>query len=153
MNIDLSKEQTEQIARHLNNILSDEYLLFTKLFKYHWNVTGPFFGPLHALFQAQYEELFKVIDETAERARALGEIAFGTLQEFHQHSRLKEHPGTNPKAEEMIADLVHDHEAIIRHLRSDIDVIENLRDEGTVDFLTGLLKQHEKMAWLLRAHL
>ena len=83
----------------------------------------------------------------------MGHIAFGTLKEFSQNTRLKESPGENPKAETMIADLVRDHEAIICHLRSDIDIMEQLGDQGTMDFLTGLMQQHEKMAWLLRAHL
>lgn len=152
-NIGISDEHKKTIAAHLDNILSDEYVLFTKLFKYHWNVTGPLFGQLHALFEAQYTVLFKIIDDTAERSRALGHTALGTLHEFHQNTRLKEQPGENPAAEKMIADLVNDHEAIIKHLRSDIDIIEKIGDQGTMDFLTGLMKQHEKMAWLLRAHI
>ncbi|MFL5787577.1 MAG: ferritin-like domain-containing protein [Flavisolibacter sp.] len=39
------------------------------------------------------------------------------------------------------------------HLREYIDTCqEEWRDTGTTDFLTGLLKTHEKMAWMLRAH-
>lgn len=151
-NIGLSEENKIKIVEHLNNILSDEYVLFTKLFKYHWNITGPSFGPLHALFQTQYEALFIIIDDVAERNRSLGHIALGTLQEFQKHTRLKEQPGKNPSAEQMIVDLVNDHEEIIRHLRLDIDLIEKLNDQGTMDFLTGLMQKHEKMAWLLRAH-
>ncbi|HEY9847579.1 MAG TPA: hypothetical protein V6D03_15455, partial [Candidatus Caenarcaniphilales bacterium] len=28
---------------------------------------------------------------------------------------------------------------------------ENFHDEGTADFLTGLMEQHEEMAWMLRS--
>mgnify|MGYP002785134441 CR=1 FL=1 len=149
----LSQENKIQIVEHLNKILSDEYVLFTKLFKYHWNVTGPFFGPLHTLFENQYQALFVIIDEVAERSRALNHVAFGTLKEFCQHTRLQEQPGHNPSSEKMITDLVTDHETIINHLRSDIIIVEKLGDQGTMDFLTELMQKHEKMAWLLRAHL
>ena len=44
------------------------------------------------------------------------------------------------------------HEAVIRQLRADaIECGEKFGDAGTADFLTGLLEQHEKMAWMLRA--
>lgn len=151
--IGLTLEQTKYVAGCLDRLLADEYVLFTKLFKYHWNIVGPSFGPLHKLFEEQYELLFTVIDDVAERSRALGHKALGTLQEFQAHTRLVEKPGHNPSAEEMIADLVYDHETIICQLRKEIPSIEEINDQGTVDFLSGLVKNHEKMAWLLRAHI
>jgi starvation-inducible DNA-binding protein len=46
------------------------------------------------------------------------------------------------------------YEALIRHLRVDLDTwIERYHDAGTRDFLSGLMEQHEKMAWMLRAFL
>ena len=54
----------------------------------------------------------------------------------------------------MLRDLLGDHEAVIRRLREDLEVVmEKHRDAGTNDFLTGLMEQHEKMAWMLRAFL
>ena len=54
----------------------------------------------------------------------------------------------------MIANLLGDHEAIIRQLRSDLETCaDKYHDIGTSDFLTGLMEQHEKMAWMLRAFL
>lgn len=52
----------------------------------------------------------------------------------------------------MVANLVGDHEQIIRNLREHIDQCsEEFHDEGTADFLTGLMEQHEEMAWMLRS--
>jgi starvation-inducible DNA-binding protein len=54
----------------------------------------------------------------------------------------------------MVDRLVQDHEQIIRNLREDIDrSTEEYHDEGTADFLTGLMEQHEEMAWMLRSFL
>ncbi len=54
----------------------------------------------------------------------------------------------------MIENLLADHEQIIRDLRHDVEVCaDELNDQGTADFLTGLMEQHEKMAWMLRAFL
>ena len=50
--------------------------------------------------------------------------------------------------------LLGDHETIIIHLRENIDRFdEEWKDKGTSDFITGLMETHEKMAWMLRAHL
>ena len=47
-----------------------------------------------------------------------------------------------------------DHEQIIRTLRKDADRCEDeYHDMGTNDFLIGTMEKHEKMAWMLRAHL
>ena len=41
-----------------------------------------------------------------------------------------------------------------RSLRADVDTVtDKHRDTGTADFLTGLLEQHEKSAWMLRSFL
>jgi starvation-inducible DNA-binding protein len=50
--------------------------------------------------------------------------------------------------------LLNDHEAIIRRVRGNIDVVgDKCRDVGTQHFLTGVLEKHEKSAWMLRSHL
>ena len=153
-NIDLSEEQRTGVVKILNTVLSDEYLLYTKTRNYHWNVTGPQFHDLHKFFEEQYTELSEIVDQVAERGRSLDGWAFGTMSEFSQHARLKEHPGHYPRAREMIANLLDDHEAVIRQLRSDLETCANkYHDMGTNDFLTGLMEQHEKMAWMLRAFL
>jgi len=153
-NIDLSEQQREAVVKILNVLLSDEYLLYTKTRKYHWNVVGPQFNDLHKFFEGQYEELDDMIDEVAERARSLDGWSFGTLAEFSQHARLKEEPGKYPTAREMIAALLADHEVLIRQLRIDLEACaEKYHDAGTNGFLTGLMEKHEKMAWMLRTFL
>ena len=50
--------------------------------------------------------------------------------------------------------MLEDHESIVIHLRENIDMYTNeWGDAGSGDFITGLMKKHEKMAWMLRAHL
>jgi starvation-inducible DNA-binding protein len=133
-NIGLSEEQRAGVVKILNTLLSDEYLLYTKTRNYHWNVTGPQFHDLHKFFEEQYTELSEIIDEIAERGRSLDGWAFGTMSEFSQHTRLKEHPGHYPKAPEMIANLLGDHEAVIRQLRDDLETCVDKYHDASVDF-------------------
>ena len=150
----LNQEQLNGVVTILKLVLADECLLYTKTRNCDWNVTDPQFRQLHAMFEQQFDELSDVIDKVAERSRALGAQAMDTMSEFLQYARLKEHPGKGPPATRMVAQLVDDHEAIIRTLRGDLAVCaEEFNDAGTSDFLTGLLEQHEKMARRLRAYL
>jgi len=154
VNIGLTERQREGVVEILQTLLADEFVLYTKARNYHWNVTGPQFQELHLFFQQQYEALSDVVDGVAERIRALGGNPVGTLAEFLKRTRLKEHPGKYPSARAMLAALLEDHETLIRHLRTDLQTCaEKYRDMGTSDLLTELMRQHEKMAWMLRAFL
>jgi starvation-inducible DNA-binding protein len=154
LNIGLSEEQRAGVVTILNTVLADEYLLYTKTRNYHWNVVGAQFNDLHKFFEAQYNELNEIVDDVAERTRSLGGNALGTMAEFLKYTRLKEQTGHYPDARDMLANLVADHEALICHLRVDLETCaEKYHDIGTNDFLTGLMEQHEKMAWMLRAFL
>jgi starvation-inducible DNA-binding protein len=152
--IGISEEQRKAVVRILNTVLADEFVLYVKSRRFHWNVEGPDFSELHELFQKQYEQLGDVIDEVAERARALDGIAAGSFQEYLELTRLKEEPAQRYDARGMIAALLADHEAIVRNLRRDLRTCSSEHDdEGTMDFLTGLMQAHEKMAWMLRVYL
>jgi starvation-inducible DNA-binding protein len=154
MNIGIEDGARTAVARLLNALLADEYVLYTKTRSYHWNVVGPQFHDLHAFFQTQYEALDDVVDDVAERARTLGGRALGTLAELKAEARLAEQPGERPPAGRMLATLLADHEAVIRTLRQDLVACQDRHgDAGTSDFLTGLMERHEKMAWMLRAFL
>jgi starvation-inducible DNA-binding protein len=154
VNIGIADPQRDAVVRMLDRLLADEYVLYTKTRNYHWNVVGPQFNDLHKFFESQYEALDGIVDEVAERARTLGGHALGTLAEFVKEARLAEHPGQYPDARRMLENLLADHEAVVRTLRSDLETAASAhQDMGTSDFLTGLMEQHEKMAWMLRAFL
>ncbi len=76
------------------------------------------------------------------------------MTEFLQNTNLKENPGEFPEDLKMISNLLSDHENTIKYLRkSSEECDEKYHDMGTNDFLIGLMEIHEKMAWMLRAHL
>ena len=138
----------------LTQILSDEQVLVVKLRNYHWNVVGPSFRELHTLFEEQYGILAMRIDDVAERMRALGAHATGTMAEYLQHTALREHPGRFPSADEMSVDLLSDHQTLTRYITEALErPAENTLDVGTIDMLTGLIQDHEKMSWQLSSML
>ena len=154
INIGLKDSQRKPVIDILNTLLADEVVLYIKTRNYHWNVEGPDFSETHKFFEAQYEELDEIMDEVAERARSLGGRAAGSLGEYLKLTRLGEDTGKTAGEKAMISDLLKDHESIVRQLRSDLELVAGKHgDMGTNDFLTGLMEQHEKMAWMLRSYL
>jgi starvation-inducible DNA-binding protein len=153
-NIGLSIKNLKSVTGLLSSVLSDAVVLYTKTRKFHWNVSGDSFMELHELFEKQYKILERSIDELAERINKLGAKTPGTMQEFLQMTSLRESPGKYPSRQEMIRELLKDHEAVIVQLRKLIeDCDEKYGDIGTSDFLTDLIKEHETIAWTLRRYL
>ena len=153
VSIGLDEAQRSAVAEKLNVLLANEYALYIRTQKFHWNVVGPHFGPLHKLFNDQFDAIAEYIDGVAERIRSLGFKAFGTLAEFKQNTILAEDPGKNPDSNSMIGLLLEGQEAIIKSIRPIIDLTAQVNDMGTNNFLADLLEKHEKAAWFLRAHL
>ncbi len=152
LNIGLTEEQRAGVTELLNRDLADAYLVLIKTKKFHWDVVGPQFRSLHQLWEEQYQALTANIDALAERVRTLGGFPLGTAEGFLKNASIKEEPNTIPLATEMVSQLVDDHEQIIRNLREHVDATgEEFHDQGTSDFLTGLMEQHEEMAWMLRS--
>ena len=100
-------------------------------------------------------ELEVIIDAVAERIGKLGGKTIGTMNEFSKLSRIIEHPNKYPvQRNQCLQNLLADHEILIAELRKDIDKsADENHDAGTADLLTGILQQHETIAWILRRYL
>ena len=128
-----------------------QYTLYLKTHNFHWNVTGPMFNTLHAMFMTQYTELWGAVDPIAERIRSLGHPAPGSYAQFGKLASVPDAPATPPKALEMVRILVTGHEAVARTARSLFPLADKAGDEPTADLLTQRLTVHEQTAWMLRS--
>lgn len=152
LNTGISASNSASVAEALNQVLADEFVLYTKTLNFHWNIEGRDFHALHLFLDEQYHQLQDIIDSVAERIRKVGHFASGCMQEFLDTASLEEHSGNASVSEKMLAELASDHDAIIRNTRKLIDDFDQKYDDaGSADFITGVMKQHEKMAWMLRS--
>ena len=151
--IGISEKNLDGVITTLSTALSNEMTLYIKTRKAHWNVSGESFMELHKLFENQYTQLESSIDEVAERIGKLGGKAIGTMKEYSKLTIIKEFPGKYSSSKDLIKELLKDHETIIIQLRKDIEnCSEKYKDAGTTDFITGLMEQHETIAWTLRRY-
>jgi starvation-inducible DNA-binding protein len=150
LDIGIPADKLSAITQGLSRLLADTYTLYLKTHNYHWNVTGPQFNTLHAMFMTQYTELGLAVDEIAERIRALGAWAPGSYSDYARLSTVKEASGV-PSAEAMVAELAADQATVVRTARALFPAVEAASDEPTADLLTQRMQVHEKTAWMLRA--
>ena len=154
INIGINAENRQEVVNQLAKILADEYVLYTKTHKAHWNVEGADFYAIHKFFETQFEQLHELVDKVAERIRSLGHYAPATLKVFLELTHLTEMSNNKNDSQGFITELVADHETIIMKLKENINPFaEKYGDASTADFITGIVEEHEKMAWFLRAHL
>jgi starvation-inducible DNA-binding protein len=151
IDIGISAQNRAAIAEGLSRLLADTYTLYLTTHNFHWNVTGPMFNSLHAMFMTQYTELWNAVDPIAERIRALGHAAPGSYAEFGKLSSLPDAPASPPKAMKMVRILVEGHEAVARTARNLLPIVEAASDEPTTDILVQRLTVHEQAAWMLRS--
>lgn len=157
-NIGITENNRQAVAKELAILLADEYVLYTKTKNAHWNIEGLDFYDKHKFFETQFGQLDDIIDRVAEHIRTLGHYAFATLKSFLELTHLAEIEdggnGDTNDSKAYIKDLLSDHESIIIHCRENIHRFGNeYKDFGSSDFITGLMEEHEKMAWFLRSHL
>ena len=153
INIGINEADRAAIADGLSRLLADSYTLYLTTHNFHWNVTGPLFNTLHAMFMQQYTDLWNSIDDIAERIRALGHYSPGSYAAFGKLASVPDAPTEVPKAMEMVRILVKGHEAVARTARELVPTVDKAGDEPTMDLLTQRLDFHEKTAWMLRSML
>jgi starvation-inducible DNA-binding protein len=153
-NIGITADHRKAVSIELGKLLADEYVLITKTRNAHWNTEGIHFYEKHKFFEAQFEQIDEIIDKVAERIRTIGHYAIASLKTFLEQTHLAEIPTENNESMTYIKELLIDHEIIIFNCRKNIHHFANeCNDMGSSDFITGIMEEHEKMAWFLRAHI
>ena len=133
----------------LKSILGKTFRLYVQTHGYHWNVEGPEFRQLHALFEEHYTNLWGALDEIAERIRILGAHAPGSIADLATLGGPEAAPAQS--ADAMMAALIEAHMAMAADLRAAIATAQEAEDEVSAGFLTDRLEWHEKELWMMKA--
>ena len=153
-NIGISEANRKTVAEQLGKLLADEFVLYAKTLNAHWNIEGPDFHSVHVYFEELYGQSQDIVDSVAERIRQIGHYAPATLKDFIKLTHLTEQFKGANNSQDLIKNLLGDHESIIEFIRSNVKEFNDAhKDAGTSDFVTSLMEKHEKIAWMLRAHL
>ena len=144
--------QKKAMASSLLTVLADTFAVYNKTHLFHWNVTGPQFASLHELFEHQYTDLWKAVDEIAERIRALDMPVPPDYATAHRSAGLngKTSPAAAP---DMLRHLVAAQGHLRQSLQTAMGQADEQGDEASKDLLIERLREADKSIWMLRSSL
>lgn len=149
----MSTEYEKTLILTLRDLMADLYALYFQAHAAHWNVEGPFFGPLHDFFGRFYEDVFGSIDLIAEGIRfhhAYAPISLGKLLE---NKSVEDLNVKNGNAQDLLRSLATANEVVGVSLRRAFHAATEAKDDGLANKLQDQMFVHDKYAWQLRSHL
>lgn len=138
------------LVSELNGLLADHFALFIKTKSFHWHVAGPSFRDLHLLFDEHAIEIRDQIDLIAERVRKLDADTLTSIGAIGGKTQVKDQDSTTLSAEEMVAELRDDNEALIVRLKGIKELADQAGDNATEGLLDGWTDMAEQRVWFLR---
>ena len=144
--------ENQRLINFLNQLLSNSFVMYVKLHRYHWFVQGRHFFQLHEIFEDMYTIFAQNNDEIAERILMINGKPLATMAKYLDESTLEE-ATADDKEDEMIAQLFNDYEQMVQEIVDEgIPLAEEQNDEPTLDMLVSIQATLEKYMWMLRAY-
>lgn len=150
--IGLDKNQSDMLAKGLNDLLANYQMFYQNLRGFHWNIKGEKFFELHLKFEELYNDVIIKIDEVAERILTLGNTPLHTYSDYISASTIKEAKNLSDAQSTMQATLNNFNLLIVKQ-RELLKQSQELGDEGTSTLLSDYISAQEKTVWMLSAWL
>ena len=142
----------QKLVSFLNQTLSNYFVMYVKLHRYHWYIQGKHFFQLHATFEEMYTMFSNDLDEIAERILMVNGRPLATMVKYIKEATLTE-ANADDTEDEIIDQLIKDYEQIITEIKEDGMIHATKQsDEPTTDMLITLQGKLEKYLWMLRAY-
>ncbi len=142
MSIDVKKVGTD-----LQDTLIELIDLALQAKQAHWNVTGPFFKPLHEQLDELTDDVRAASDDVAERAAAIGYAPDGRVTTVAKESTLLEFPEDGVADAEVVRLITERLTLVAERVRERMNRLGDL-DPVTQDLLIEVLKTLEKHRWM-----
>lgn len=150
--IGIEKKPAQNLVNSLNELLSSYQVYYQNVRGFHWNIKGHSFFVLHTKFEELYTTAQMAIDEIAERILTLEATPTHTFSDYLKTSRIKEEKNCNT-SDKTVGVTINNLQTLIKIEREVLQQAGNAGDEGTVDQMTGYIKEQEKTVWMLNAFL
>jgi starvation-inducible DNA-binding protein len=151
--MDLPPDIRRYVIQLLNQTLACTVDLRSHVKQAGWNIRGPDFAPLQALFATMASELDTYADLMAERIAVLGGEARGTAHTAALLSRVAASPDAPVDGQAHVLALAERFAPYARAMRADIALAADVEDADTAAVYTDLSRGVDKQLWLLEAHL
>ncbi len=136
----------------LENYLTELYVLFNQTQHYHWNVVGSSFKDMHEFFEQQYQQLYEMIDEIAERIRAMGSFVDVSVLTLAKNSSLCQSKLTYPvDYTEMLKSILLGHIELSKLAKDIVQPCDACGDYATKHIMSEKTIFHEKSIWMINS--
>lgn len=143
----------QKLINFLNQLLSNQFVMYVKLHRFHWFVQGRHFFQLHEKFEELYKMFADDLDEVAERILMINGKPLATMSKYLKEATLDE-ANADDKENEIITQLIKDFDQMTSEIHKEgIPQADELKDDPTVDMLTSIQAKMEKHKWMLQAYL
>lgn len=134
----------------LNTLLADYHVYYQNLRNFHWNIIGKNFFDLHPKFEQLYGDASLKIDEIAERILTLNHHPVSRISDYLEISSLKE-VNSFLEGQEMVQASIENQVHLLKQIKEVLEKAKKAGDEGTMDLMSGYIRQLEKETWMLKA--
>ena len=146
---DLNRAGIAEISNSLRQLLADVFALYLKTKNFHWHMSGAHFRDYHLLLDEHGDQIYAMTDDIAERARKLGGTTLHSISDISRHQRLKDNNAETVPPLEMLAELCHDNQELVKFLRGSHEVCEEHNDVATASLIENWIDETERRVWFL----
>lgn len=140
------------LIRFLNQLLSNHFVMYVKLHRYHWFLKGKHYFQFRGTFKDMYQTFTGDLDNVAERILMIDGKPFATMSKYLDGSTLVE-ASADDEEEEIIEQLRNDYLQMVKEIKeTGIPLAREHKDEPTANLLIDLQSKYEKYIWMLTAY-
>jgi starvation-inducible DNA-binding protein len=150
--IGLDKDQSNNLAIKLNELLANYSIFYQNTRGYHWNIKGEKFFELHLKFEELYNDLLLKIDEIAERILTLGHTPNHNYSDYRKTSKIAESAQVSD-GKLAVIDILASFQIIIVLQRALLELANQAGDEGTNALMSDYIRLQEKFVWMYSSFL
>ncbi|UMB61590.1 DNA starvation/stationary phase protection protein [Lutibacter sp. A80] len=150
--IGLNKQETDNLAVSLNELLANFQIYYQNLRGLHWNIKGKSFFVLHVKFEELYTDSQEKIDLIAERILTLGGTPLHTFSDYVSLAKVPVGKDVT-NDEESVKLVVNSLTELLKIERSILGESDEADDEGTNSMMSDFIAEQEKTIWMLNAWL
>ncbi len=150
--IGLNKQETDDLAVSLNELLANFQVYYQNLRGLHWNIKGKSFFILHEKFEELYTDSQEKIDLIAERILTLGGTPLHTFGDYVSLAKVPVGKDVTNDVESVKL-VVSSLSELLKIERNILGESDEADDEGTNSMMSDFIAEQEKTIWMLNAWL
>lgn len=150
--IGLEVKVAKELAKDLNELLSNFQVYYQNLRGIHWNIKGKRFFDLHVKFEELYDDANMKVDEIAERILTLGATPLHTFDDYVKNVKIPIGKDIY-KDDEAVKLIVESLSGLLKIERQLLEKAGDANDEGTNSMMSDFITEQEKTVWMMKAWL